>query len=144
MHRGRFWTIRQLIGFGTPEETNERIKFLFKQGQAGFSLIMDLPTQLGLDPDSPLSVGAVGAAGVSIATEEDLHRCLADIPPEKVGINLVANPPGAASILSMYTLLARKRGIEPNALLGTIQNDPYFYPTGGNRSPSSSSLWISG
>ena len=132
MHRGRFWTIRQLIGFGTPEETNERIKFLFKQGQAGFALVTDIPTQLGLDPDSPLSVGAVGAAGVSIATEEDLHKCLADIPPEKVGINLVANPPGAPAILSMYALLGQKRGIPLNMLLGTVQNDPYFYPSGGN------------
>lgn len=132
MHRGRFWTIRQLIGYGTPEETNERIKFLFKQGQAGFALITDIPTQLGLDPDSPLAIGAVGAAGVSIATEEDLHQCLADIPPDKVSINLVTNPPGAPAILSMYALLAQKRGIALHTLLGTVQNDPYFYPSGGN------------
>jgi methylmalonyl-CoA mutase N-terminal domain/subunit len=122
MYRGRLWTMRQYAGFGTAEETNRRFLFLLAQGQTGLSVAFDLPTQLGLDSDHPLSHGEVGKVGVAIDTLEDMERLFQDIPLEKVSVSMTINAT-AAIILAMYLALAKKRGIPWNSLAGTIQND---------------------
>ena len=74
MYRGRLWTMRQYAGFGSAEESNQRYRFLLAQGNRGLSVAFDLPTQIGLDPDHPMSAGEVGRVGVSIASIEDMRQ----------------------------------------------------------------------
>ncbi|HET8771689.1 MAG TPA: methylmalonyl-CoA mutase family protein [Gemmatimonadaceae bacterium] len=122
MYRGRLWTMRQYAGFGTAEETNTRFKLLLAAGQTGLSTAFDLPTQMGLDSDSPRALGEVGRVGVAIDTVEDLHLLLADIPLDKVSTSMTINAT-AAVLLAMYVVVAEERGIARAALSGTIQND---------------------
>ncbi len=136
MYRGRLWTMRQYAGFGTARETNERFKHLLAAGQTGLSVAFDLPTQMGLDSDSPRSSGEVGRAGVAIDSVEDMHQLLADLPLETVSTSMTINAT-AATLLAMYIVVAEERGISRSALSGTIQNDilkeyiargTYIYP----------------
>src|SRR4028118_234444 len=83
MYRGRLWTMRQYAGFGTAAETNTRFKLLLDAGQTGLSTAFDLPTQMGIDSDSPRALGEVGRVGVAIDTVEDMHALLADIPLDR-------------------------------------------------------------
>jgi methylmalonyl-CoA mutase, N-terminal domain len=83
MYRGRFWTMRQYAGFGTPEETNARYKYLLEQGQTGLSVAFDLPTQIGYDADDPLATGEVGKVGVSISSLLDMEVLFDGIPLDK-------------------------------------------------------------
>jgi len=122
MYRGRLWTMRQYSGFGTAEESNERYRYLFSQGQTGLSVAFDLPTQMGMDPDHPLAAGEVGKVGVSVASLFDLETLLRDIPLDRVSISMTINST-AAILLSMVLSIARRRGVAWNALRGTIQND---------------------
>lgn len=136
MYRGRLWTMRQYAGFGTAEESNKRYRFLLSQGQTGISVAFDLPTQLGLDSDHPLSQGEVGKVGVAIDSLEDMETLFMDIPLDKISVSMTINST-AAIILAMYLVLAEKKGIEWTKLSGTIQNDvlkeyiargTYIYP----------------
>ncbi len=136
MYRGRLWTMRQYAGFGTARETNERFRHLLGAGQTGLSVAFDLPTQVGLDSDSPRSLGEVGRAGVAIDSVEDMHLLLADLPLDAVSTSMTINAT-AATLLAMYIVVAEERGIPRSALSGTIQNDilkeyiargTYIYP----------------
>jgi methylmalonyl-CoA mutase, N-terminal domain len=136
MYRGRLWTMRQYAGFGTALETNQRFRHLLAAGQTGLSVAFDLPTQMGLDSDSPKSLGEVGRAGVAIDTVEDMHQLLDSLPLETVSTSMTINAT-AATLLAMYIVVAEERGIPRSALSGTIQNDilkeyiargTYIYP----------------
>ena len=122
MYRGRLWTMRQYAGFGTAEETNTRFKHLLEAGQTGLSTAFDLPTQMGLDSDSPRAAGEVGRVGVAIDSVDDLHRLLADLPLERISTSMTINAT-AAVLLAMYVVVGEERGIPRAALSGTIQND---------------------
>ncbi len=122
MYRGKLWTMRQFAGFGTPEDTNQRFKYLLENGQTGLSVAFDLPTLMGRDPDDPLSEGEVGKCGVSIASLRDMETLFEGIPLDEVSTSMTINAP-AAMLLAFYLAVAEKRGIPFNKLRGTIQND---------------------
>ncbi len=122
MYRGRFWTMRQYAGYATAEESNRRYRYLLEQGQTGLSVAFDLPTQLGLDADDPLAEGEVGKVGVSISSLKDMEILLDGIPLDKVSISMTINAP-AAILLAMVIAVAKKQGVEPRKLRGTVQND---------------------
>src|SRR6202022_428815 len=136
MYRGRLWTMRQYAGFGTARETNTRVRLLLEKGQTGLSVAFDLPTQMGIDSDSPRALGEVGRVGVAIDTVEDMHVLLDGIPLDTVSTSMTINAT-AATLLAMYVVVAEERGIARSALSGTIQNDilkeyiargTYIYP----------------
>ena len=122
MYRGKLWTMRQYAGFGTAEESNRRYRFLLSQGLTGICIAFDLPTQLGLDSDDPLSHGEVGKVGVAIDSLEDIEILFKRIPLDKISVSMTINST-AAIILAMYLALAEKKGIKWSSLYGTIQND---------------------
>lgn len=122
MYRGRLWTMRQYAGFGTARESNERYKYLLKQGQTGLSIAFDLPTQVGYNSDHPLAEGEVGKVGVAIDSLWDMETLLDGIPLDKVSTSMTINAT-AAILLGMYVVLAKKRGVPLDSLNGTIQND---------------------
>jgi len=131
MYRGRLWTRRVQVGFGTPQETNERLKFLFKEGQAGFILTIDLPTSYGFDSDEPIAEGEVGVTGVAISTAEDLETIFDGFDPDTVSASLSIRPPVSAVTIAMLALVAERRGIPLERVIGTQQNDPLFQMSGG-------------
>ncbi|HVZ89676.1 MAG TPA: methylmalonyl-CoA mutase family protein [Polyangia bacterium] len=122
MYRGKAWTMRMFSGFGTPEDTNRRFAFLLAHGQTGLSTAFDMPTLMGLDPDDPRSVGEIGREGVSVASVGDMERLFADIPLDQVTTSMTINAP-AVALLAFYVVAAERRGIPPERLAGTIQND---------------------
>ncbi|MBV9880218.1 MAG: methylmalonyl-CoA mutase [Gemmatirosa sp.] len=122
MYRGRLWTMRQYAGFGTAAETNARFKLLLEAGQTGLSTAFDLPTQMGIDSDSPRALGEVGRVGVAIDTVEDMHALLAGLPLDRVSTSMTINAT-ASVLLAMYVVVAEERGIARTALSGTVQND---------------------
>ena len=122
MYRGRFWTMRQYAGFGTAAESNQRYKYLLAQGQTGLSVAFDLPTQIGYDADDPICLGEVGKVGVAISSLADMETLLDGIPLDKVSISMTINAP-AAILLAMVIAVARKQGVDPKGLRGTVQND---------------------
>ena len=95
MYRGKPWTMRMFAGFGTPEDTNQRFKFLLANGQTGLSTAFDMPTLMGYDPDHARSLGEVGREGVSVATLDDMMRLFGDIPLDKVSTSMTINAPAA-------------------------------------------------
>ncbi|MGB3975540.1 MAG: methylmalonyl-CoA mutase family protein [bacterium] len=138
MYRGRLWTMRQYAGFGTAKESNERYRYLLKQGQTGLSVAFDLPTQIGYDSDASIAMGEVGKVGVAIDTLADMEILFDEIPLEKVSTSMTINA-SAAVLLAMYIAVAEKRGIDKALLTGTIQNDilkeyiargTYIFPPG--------------
>jgi methylmalonyl-CoA mutase N-terminal domain/subunit len=122
MYRSKLWTMRQFAGFGTPEDTNQRFKFLLSEGQTGLSTAFDMPVLMGYDADHPRSLGEVGREGVSVSTLDDMERLFADIPLDKVTTSMTVNCT-ASIILAMYFAIAQKRGIPLSKVGGTIQND---------------------
>lgn len=122
MYRGKLWTMRQFAGFGSPEDTNQRFKFLLAEGQTGLSTAFDMPVLMGYDADSDRSLGEVGREGVSVSSLEDMERLFADIPLDKVTTSMTVNCT-ASIILAMYFAMAEKRGIPLEKVGGTIQND---------------------
>ena len=122
MHRGRLWTMRQFAGFGTPEQTNQRFKYLLSEGQTGLSVAFDLPTLMGKDSDDDLSRGEVGKEGVAIDSLEDMERLFDGIPLDRVSTSMTINAP-AAVIFAMYLAVAEKQGVSFDKLSGTLQND---------------------
>ena len=121
-YRGRLWTMRQFAGFGTPEETNERFRFLLAKGQTGLSTAFDLPTLMGLDSDHPSAAGEVGRLGVAVDSARDLERLFAGINLGDVSVSMTINAP-AAIILSYFLVAAERQGVAWDRLSGTIQND---------------------
>ena len=122
MYRSRLWTMRQIAGFGTGEDTNKRFKFLISQGQTGLSTDFDMPTLMGYDSDHPMSDGEVGREGVAIDTLADMEALFDGIDLENISVSMTINPT-AWILLSMYVALAKKRGFDLNKLSGTIQAD---------------------
>jgi 2-hydroxyisobutanoyl-CoA mutase large subunit len=122
MYRGRLWTMRQIAGFGTAEDTNQRFKYLIAQGQTGLSTDFDMPTLMGYDSDHPMSEGEVGREGVAIDTMADMELLFDGIDLENISVSMTINP-SAWILLAMYIGVAQKRGLELNKLSGTIQAD---------------------
>src|SRR5438876_10701652 len=122
MYRSRFWTMRQIAGFGTGEDTNKRFKYLISQGQTGLSVDFDMPTLMGYDSDHPMSEGEVGRKGVAVDTVADMEALFDQIDLEKISVSLTINP-SAFILLAMYVVLAQKRGFDLDKLSGTIQAD---------------------
>ncbi len=122
MYRGRLWTMRMFAGFGTPEQTNARFKYLLAQGQTGLSTAFDFPTLMGYDSDSPRSLGEVGMCGVAVDTLRDMEVLFADIPLGEVTTSMTINGP-AIVLLAFYVALADQRGVPRTAIGGTVQND---------------------
>ncbi|TME08220.1 MAG: methylmalonyl-CoA mutase [Chloroflexi bacterium] len=122
MYRGRLWTMRQYAGFGTAAESNQRYKFLLKQGQTGLSVAFDLPTQIGYDSDHPMAHGEVGKVGVAIDSLEDMGILLDGIPLHEVSTSMTINAT-APMLLLLYQLVAERQGCPPEKITGTVQND---------------------
>ena len=122
MYRSRLWTMRMFAGFGTPEDTNARFKFLLQQGQTGLSTAFDMPTLMGYDPDHPLSAGEVGREGVSVSTIHDMRRLFAGIPIGEVSTSMTINAP-ACILLALYVAVADEQGVPRARISGTLQND---------------------
>lgn len=124
MYRGRKFTVRPIVGFGTPSYTNERIKYLISNGATGINVVFDLPTIQEYDSDDPLSKGQVGLCGVAIDSVDDMKELLSGIPLDKIDISLTTHYPSNTMILgSMYLVAARELGYDWNTLRGTTQND---------------------
>jgi methylmalonyl-CoA mutase, N-terminal domain len=122
MYRGRLWTMRQYAGYATAEESNRRYRYLLEQGQTGLSVAFDLPTQIGYDADDPFAAGEVGKVGVSISSLQDMELLFREIPLDKVSTSMTINAP-ASILLAMYIAVAKRQGVKPSQLRGTIQND---------------------
>ena len=122
MYRGRLWTMRQYSGFGSARQTNERFRYLLDQGQSGLSVAFDLPTQMGYESDDALARPEVGKVGVPINSIDDMERLLAEIPLDRVSTSMTINAT-APILLALYVAVAKRRGVEPKQLKGTIQND---------------------
>jgi methylmalonyl-CoA mutase N-terminal domain/subunit len=121
-YRGKLWTMRQFAGFGTPEETNARFKYLLKEGQTGLSVAYDLPALMGYDADSLLSEGEVGKCGVAVSSLADMEALFDGIPLESVTVSQTINAP-ASVFLAMYLVVAEKQGANWKKISGTLQND---------------------
>jgi methylmalonyl-CoA mutase N-terminal domain/subunit len=135
-YRGRLWTMRQFSGFASPEETNQRYKYLLAQGGGGLSVAFDLPTLMGYDSDHAASEGEVGKCGVAIDSLEDMEILFGGIDLEKTTVSMTINSP-ASVLWAMYLVVAEKQGADWKRISGTIQNDilkeyiaqkEYIYP----------------
>jgi methylmalonyl-CoA mutase, N-terminal domain len=122
MYRGRLWTMRMFAGFGRPEDTNARFKYLLAQGQTGLSTAFDMPALMGYDADHPRARGEVGKEGVSISTLDDFERLFADIPLGDVTTSMTINCTASVA-LAMYLAIADKQGVAWDRIGGTMQND---------------------
>jgi len=124
MYRGKKFTMRQINGFGGPEDTNKRLKFMLESGATGLSVIFDLPTTQMYDSDDPISTGQVGTSGVAIDSTRDMEILFNSIPLEEVTVSIVTHFPSNTAILfPMFLAAAEKRGISFDKLGGTVQND---------------------
>ena len=121
-YRGKVWTMRLFAGFGSPEDTNERFKYLLKNGQTGLSVAFDLPTLMGVDADHDTSLGEVGICGVAVSSLDDMETLFDKIPLDKVSTSMTINSP-AAMIFAFYLAVAKKQGVSFDKLRGTLQND---------------------
>ena len=121
-YRGRLWTMRMFAGFGLPEETNARFKFLMEQGQTGLSVAFDMPTLYGYDTDDPRGAGEFGTCGVAVSSLADMETLFEGIKLDQITTSMTINSP-AAIIWAMYIALAEKQGASLDQLGGTIQND---------------------
>jgi len=122
MYRGRLWSMRQYAGFGTAAESNRRYRYLLEQGGSGLSVAFDLPTQIGYDSDHPLARGEVGRVGVAIDSIEDMSVLFDGIRLDNVSTSMTINAT-AIILLALYVATARRQGVAPTAIAGTIQND---------------------
>jgi methylmalonyl-CoA mutase, N-terminal domain len=122
MYRGRFWTMRQFAGFGTPSDTNRRFKYLIDHGVTGLSTAFDMPALMGYDADHPLSQGEVGKEGVSVSSLKDFELLYEGIPLDRVTTSMTINA-SAIVALCMYIAVGEKQGVSMEKLGGTIQND---------------------
>ena len=122
MYRARFWTMRQYAGFASARETNRRFRMLLAEGQTGLSTAFDLPTQIGYDSDHVLAEPEVGRVGVPINSLRDMERLFEGIPLGDVSTSMTINAT-ASILLAMYVALARRQGVKPEDIRGTVQND---------------------
>ena len=122
MYRARHWTMRQFAGFGTPEDTNKRFKYLLSQGMTGLSTAFDMPALMGYDADHPMSRGEVGKEGVAVSSLADFEILYKDIPLDKVTTSMTINA-SAIYALACYVVTGEKMGVPPEKLGGTIQAD---------------------
>src|SRR5712664_4003548 len=122
MYRGRLWTMRQIAGFGTGDDTNGRFKYLIEQGQTGLSVDFDMPTLMGYDSDDPRSLGEVGREGVAVDTLDDVEALFEGVDLETISVSMTINPT-AWILLAMYVAVAEARGLDLNRLSGTVQAD---------------------
>jgi methylmalonyl-CoA mutase N-terminal domain/subunit len=122
MYRGRIWTMRQYSGYATAADTNRRYRYLLEQGQTGLSVAFDLPTQIGYDSDHPLAQGEVGKVGVPICSLEDMEVLFEGIPLDRVSTSMTINAT-ASVLLCLYLAAAKRQGVAPATLSGTLQND---------------------
>jgi methylmalonyl-CoA mutase N-terminal domain/subunit len=122
MYRARPWTMRQYTGFGSPDETNRRFRFLIEHGQNALNVAFDLPTQMGLDSDDPLAEGEVGRVGMAVDTLRDMEVAFKDIPIDQISVSLTVNAVTPV-ILAMYLSMAEKYGVPRGQVRGTTQND---------------------
>src|SRR5262245_55580175 len=122
MYRGRLWTMRQIAGFGTATETNQRFRYLIEQGQTGLSVDFDMPTLMGLDSDDPRSIGEVGREGVAFDTLADMEDLFDGIDLERISVSITINP-SAWILVAMYVAVAERRGLDLRKLSGTAQAD---------------------
>jgi len=136
MYRSKLWTMRQYAGFATAAESNARYRYLLSQGTTGLSIAFDLPTQIGLDSDDPLSAGEVGKVGVAIDSLDDMLTLFDGIPLDQVTTSMTINAT-ASTLLCLYLAVAKRQGIPFDKVGGTIQNDilkeyiargTYIYP----------------
>ena len=136
MYRGRLWTMRQYAGFGSASESNQRYRYLLDKGVSGLSVAFDLPTQIGYDSDHPLAAGETGRVGVAIDSIDDMSQLFDGIPLEKVSTSMTINAT-AIILLALYVAVAKRQGVTPDRLSGTVQNDilkeyvargTYIYP----------------
>jgi len=136
MYRGRLWTMRQYAGMGDADESNKRYKYLLANGTTGLSVAFDLPTQIGLDSDNPLSMGEVGKVGVAIDSIEDMQRLFDGIDLTRISTSMTINAT-ASILLALYVAVAKRQGADTRKLSGTVQNDvlkeyiargTYIYP----------------
>ena len=121
-YRGRVWTMRQYSGYGTAAETNRRFRYLLEQGQTGLSIAFDLPTQIGYDSDHPLAKGEVGKVGVPICSLDDMETLFDGIPMGRVSTSMTINAT-ASLLLCFYIAAAKRQGVSPAEISGTVQND---------------------
>jgi methylmalonyl-CoA mutase N-terminal domain/subunit len=131
MYRTRIWTRRFQVGFGSPQETNERIKYLHANGANGFVITIDLPTSYGFDSDAEIADGEVGVTGVAISTLEDMEALYEGFGPDKVSYALSIRPPVSTVTLAMLACVAEKKNVALAEVIGTQQNDPFFQMSGG-------------
>src|SRR5438552_2747000 len=122
MYRGRLWTMRQFAGFGSPEDTNGRFKYLLEHGVTGLSTAFDMPTLMGYDADHAMSRGEVGREGVAVSTLADMEILFKGVPLGDVTTSMTINAP-AIVLMCMYVAMAEKQGIPYEKLGGTIQAD---------------------
>jgi methylmalonyl-CoA mutase N-terminal domain/subunit len=122
MYRGRLWTMRQIAGYGTGEDTNRRFRYLIEQGQTGLSVDFDMPTLMGYDSDDPRALGEVGREGVAVDTLDDVEALFDGIDLERISVSMTINPT-AWILLAMYVALAESRGNDLDRLSGTVQAD---------------------
>jgi len=122
MYRSRLWTMRMFSGFGAPEDTNRRLKYLLSHGETGLSIAFDMPTLYGYDADDPRAFGEVGRCGVNVSSLDDMLRIFDGIPLDKVSTSMTINAP-AAVLMAMYVAVAESQGVQKKALRGTVQTD---------------------
>jgi len=124
MYRGREFTMRQLTGFGSPEDTNSRMKFMLDHGATGLNVLFDIPTIQMYDSDDPLSQGQVGMSGVCVDSVDDMELLFKDIRLDEITVSIVTHYPSNTAILfPMFLALAEERGIPWEKLRGSVQND---------------------
>ncbi len=121
-YRGRLWTMRMFSGFGSAEETNQRLRYLLQEGETGLSIAFDLPTLMGYDADDPAAAGEFGRCGVCVSSLADMEVLFSGIPLDQVSTSMTINSP-AAVIWAMYIATAEKQGAQVRGLHGTLQND---------------------
>ncbi|QRF75753.1 methylmalonyl-CoA mutase [Thermoplasmatales archaeon] len=122
MYRGKLWTMRMFSGFGTPEDTNRRLKYLIEHGESGLSIAFDMPTLYGYDCDNKRADGEVGRCGVNVSSLRDMEDILSGIDLGKVSTSMTINAP-AAVLTAMYIAVARKQGVPLDRISGTVQAD---------------------
>ncbi len=131
MYRTRIWTRRFQVGFGSPLDSNQRIKYLHEHGANGFVITIDLPTSYGFDSDDPIAAGEVGVTGLALSTLEDMETLYDGFGPDSISYALSIRPPVSSVSLAMLACVAEDKGVDLKTVIGTQQNDPFFQMSGG-------------
>ncbi len=127
MFRGRYWTRREVVGIGSPEDTHKRAAFCFEQGGTGLNTIADITYEMGLDPDHPWAQDEVGLTGVNISSIRDMETLIGDIPLDRVSWSLITASTAAAATMAQYVAVAQQKDYDISLLRGSIQNDPVHF-----------------